>query len=185
MDTYQDELMHYGVPGMKWGVRKERYKAMGRRDRAAQRYKYRSDKQFSKISESEQRGIGRAEKRLAKAQAKGASSKKISKLERNLSDKKAHADIINKRNKDWQRREMDTIRNESALKRGAKAAIGLNNRNYTKATDRALDNAVRKYGNEQVKRVKRRDTAKVVAAVTAIVAAQGALTYAQMKSYGY
>ena len=29
----KDELKHYGVPGMKWGVRKERYKAMNRHER--------------------------------------------------------------------------------------------------------------------------------------------------------
>lgn len=27
MESYQDELMHYGVPGMKWGVRKNRERA--------------------------------------------------------------------------------------------------------------------------------------------------------------
>lgn len=35
-----DELMHYGVPGMKWGVRKERYKAMNRHERKKTREKY-------------------------------------------------------------------------------------------------------------------------------------------------
>lgn len=35
-----DELVHYGVPGMKWGVRKERYKAMNRHERKKTREKY-------------------------------------------------------------------------------------------------------------------------------------------------
>ena len=35
-----DELLHYGVPGMKWGVRKEHYKAMNRHERKKTREKY-------------------------------------------------------------------------------------------------------------------------------------------------
>lgn len=35
-----DELMHYGVRGMKWGVRKSVYKSMNRQQRKAQREAY-------------------------------------------------------------------------------------------------------------------------------------------------
>ena len=35
-----DELKHYGVKGMKWGVRKSVYKSMNKQQRKAQRQKY-------------------------------------------------------------------------------------------------------------------------------------------------
>lgn len=39
-----DDISHYGVKGMKWGVRKDRYKSMSRSERKTQRQKYRSSK---------------------------------------------------------------------------------------------------------------------------------------------
>lgn len=38
---YESELCHYGVKGMKWGIRKEEYRAMNKQQRKAQREKYR------------------------------------------------------------------------------------------------------------------------------------------------
>ena len=181
MESYRDELYHHGVKGMKWGVRKDRYKSMSRRDRAAQRYKYMSDADFSKINKREQKAVGRAENKLAKAQSKGASAKKIAKLERNVSDRKVHADLINKRNKDWQKREIDYIRNTNSAKRIAKSALSIDNRNYTKATDRAFDDATKKYGAEQVKRIERKDTAKAAALTATILATYGAVAYANYR----
>lgn len=171
MESYRDELYHHGV-------RKDRYKSMSRRDRAAQRYKYMSDADLSKINKREQKAVGRAENKLAKAQSKGASAKKIAKLERNV----AHADLINKRNKDWQKREIDYIRNTNGAKRIAKSALGIDNRNYTKATDRVFDDAIKKYGAEQVKRIERKDTAKAAALTATILATYGAVAYANYRA---
>lgn len=39
--SLDNELYHYGVPGMKWGVRKDRYKAMTKEQRKKQRMAYR------------------------------------------------------------------------------------------------------------------------------------------------
>ena len=39
-EVSDDELMHYGVKGMKWGVRKEDYNAMTRQQRKATRERY-------------------------------------------------------------------------------------------------------------------------------------------------
>lgn len=38
-----DYFMHYGVPGMKWGVRKDRYKSMSRSERKSAKAKYKSN----------------------------------------------------------------------------------------------------------------------------------------------
>lgn len=47
MQTYQDELTHYGVPGMKWGVRKNRERA-ARTGRRIERHQSKLDKAAGK-----------------------------------------------------------------------------------------------------------------------------------------
>lgn len=45
-----EDIVHYGVKGMKWGVRKAEYKSMGRAERRAQRKKY--DRAMRKTNKS-------------------------------------------------------------------------------------------------------------------------------------
>lgn len=44
MEQYNTELYHYGVKGMKWGVRKAEYKAMSGSQKRQVRKQYRQDK---------------------------------------------------------------------------------------------------------------------------------------------
>ncbi len=46
------ELRHYGVKGMKWGVRKSEYKAMSRQERKKTKDEYKADKKWMKKSVS-------------------------------------------------------------------------------------------------------------------------------------
>lgn len=59
-------LAHYGVKGMKWGVRKEVYKSMSRGDRAKARYDYMDQKRTEYKQKQTQRKLKRDTKLVAK-----------------------------------------------------------------------------------------------------------------------
>lgn len=42
----EDELMHFGVKGMRWGVRKSEYKSMSKSQRKAQRQKHKQTSEY-------------------------------------------------------------------------------------------------------------------------------------------
>ena len=63
MEQYNNELYHYGVKGMKWGVRKADYRAMSRSQRKQTRNQYK----LNKIDRN-------AEKRVEKHGLKGANA---------------------------------------------------------------------------------------------------------------
>ena len=46
--TSNGELYHYGVKGMKWGVRKSEYKAMSKSDKKKTRQLYKDDEKWNK-----------------------------------------------------------------------------------------------------------------------------------------
>ena len=47
-ERYNNEIYHYGVKGMKWGVRKSEYKSMSKRQKKQVRDEYRADKKWLK-----------------------------------------------------------------------------------------------------------------------------------------
>lgn len=48
IEQYNKELYHYGVKGMKWGVRKSEYKSMSKPQKKQAREEYRADKKWIK-----------------------------------------------------------------------------------------------------------------------------------------
>lgn len=50
IDDYSKELYHYGVKGMKWGVRKEEYKSMTKDQQRRVRKEYKQDEKMEKES---------------------------------------------------------------------------------------------------------------------------------------
>lgn len=80
-----DDISHYGVKGMKWGVRKSEYRSMSRSDRKAQRAKYKTefvDKQNSSYTkrqrELDRKLYGRrAVKRMNEGMNQGYTHKQV------------------------------------------------------------------------------------------------------------
>ena len=91
MDSYwvipddSSDICHYGVKGMKWGVRKSEYRSMSRSDRKAQRAKYKTefvDKQNSSYTkrqrELDRKRYGRrAVKRMNEGMNQGYTHKQV------------------------------------------------------------------------------------------------------------
>ena len=152
-----DYLEHYGVLGMKWGVRKERPSSgswfQDRRNKKADKYLARVNRKNDLINAKQQKRVTKAESKLNKVRTSGASSKKISKLERRASDAKVHAEMIKKRN----------------------ANLAEANANYkrkslrTRILSKQFNEKMRKkHGDKQVNRIVAKDIAKAVALVAGL-----------------
>lgn len=76
-----EQLQHYGVPGMKWGVRKDRYKSLSRTERKAskedfkKKYNAQVDAARGRLVENDHR-LNRATQRLNDVTARGENSDK-------------------------------------------------------------------------------------------------------------
>lgn len=181
-------LEHYGVMGMKWGVRKDRKSGGGTKGKSSvsRLQEARNDRarDYAEQATAYNAGIHRRlDKKTAKAQAKadyakstGASSKKVAKLERKASDAKVRAEIVKERNADLVERNADWTRKTVGEKLKDPQTYN-SSANYNKATKQALNNAKDKYGKQQVNRIKREDTMRTAAITAALSGAAVGLYY--------
>lgn len=94
---YQEYLMHYGVPGMKWGVRKSSLKGMSRSERKATKAKYKQNlkdnrkqyyKAYRKANKNYEKNISEYTKAKDKMNKKfDRDSNKIEKTHNDYADK--------------------------------------------------------------------------------------------------
>jgi hypothetical protein len=78
----QNELQHYGVPGMKWGVRKSVYKSMNSQQRKRTRQNYQTE-------EWKKKQISKVDKKYAVDTWKKRSDKAVAKFDEIKADKYA------------------------------------------------------------------------------------------------
>lgn len=82
LEEYRDSLEHYGVKGMKWGVRKERDKGTGQR-KASANQKLRAKQRMDTLAQRQKQRAARKEEMRARAQAKKA-AKEAERHQKNL-----------------------------------------------------------------------------------------------------
>lgn len=82
LEEYRDSLEHYGVKGMKWGVRKDRDKGTGQR-KATTKQKLRAKQRMGTLAQRQKQRAARKEEMRARAQAKKA-AKAAKRHEENL-----------------------------------------------------------------------------------------------------
>lgn len=168
-----DALAHYGVLGMKWGVRKDKYAGQG--DRAWRSTMRRVDK----IDAAGQKRLAKAQAKLDRAKQKGASIHKINKLQKRVQEHTIRNEVVAKRNRRVADRGLEYRRNTTAGQRLIDSFTGAENRRVAAIGEDELNKARKKYGEFNVNRVQTKDTAILVGSMIALGAAEG-IYYAAM-----
>ena len=132
------DIVHYGVKGMKWGVRKSEYKAMSRKDRRKLRKRKNEGYDDHQRDLDKLRLGGKSVKRINKRMNKGATYKKGRRREyvRRFTTSFAAANVA------------QFLRNNPQIVIGGMAlAVGLGSMAVTKLTKLQLTPTVRKWHN--------------------------------------
>ena len=132
------DIVHYGVKGMKWGVRKSEYKSMSRKDRKKLRKRKNEDYSDHQREIDKIRLGGKSVKRINKRMNKGATYKQARRREyvRRFTTSFAAADVA------------QFLRSNPQIVLGGMAlAVGLGSMAVTKLTKLQLTPAARKWHN--------------------------------------
>lgn len=158
-----DSLTHYGVLGMKWGVRKDRYAKVKKRDR---RYEGESDQDYQRRMERESQerkakteAKARAEQQKREIKDRAATQKRMLKSQEKQQKMQIKAQENQRRDqqkaqekqREEQRKdqEMRKAEERKALKLAKKEKTNSNPTNARNLTDRELNDAINRLRNEQ------------------------------------
>lgn len=189
----RNELMHYGVLGMKWGVRKDGAPQGTEGWVTSAKRGWNNMRTSQENSENERIAAFNA-RRTAKAQQKvdkysgktgKRANKKLEKASKRLTEAKLREEYVNDRNKEATKRNseyrMKTAKEKLADSRTWNALLlgnSVSNQNRWNAQKDMRSHMVSKYGEKTVKSVERKDTAKAIAAIAGMSAITTVITLA-------
>lgn len=143
-NSESDSLTHYGVPGMKWGVRKDRKKKDRRyEDETDQEYQNRMTRESQARSEKFQaKERASTQKRMLKSQ------ERIKKMELKAQQKNKELDIAERKRQE-KRADKAEAERKKAERRAAKEQTKSKSVNTRTLSDRELNDAIQRLRNEQ------------------------------------
>jgi len=132
----------------------------------------------SRIRKQLNRRVGEAQARLDYAKQRGASQRKVNRLERKVTENKIRADIINSRNKYSRNAQTKYMRDNVGTARALFTDHNARIKEQDRVSyDKAVAYAKNKYGNEAVKKYQRKENAKTIAAGAAVIGTYAAVLY--------